>query len=1078
LIAGTKYSAVFPAGYCELFTPEMAAVDIAHIEQLTAAQPLAINFYLQDADRQMLGIKLFSLKMLQLSDVLPVLENMGLKVISEQAYELQLNAAQKIWLNYLQVIFMSGELALAAVKEKFINVVEQALNGTIENDGFNRLVLSAGLTGREVEIFRAYAKYLLQIKFPFSQQYMELVLARQAQITQALLQTFVYRFNPALQNQTQEKLATFAVTIDKLLDAVTNLEEDRILRQFYALLQATVRTNYYCEQPYLVFKFNCQCVPSLPLPCPLFEIFVYAVRFEAVHLRMARVARGGIRWSDRRDDFRTEILGLMKAQQVKNVVIVPYGAKGGFVLKRVKDDPKKEAVACYQDFIRGLLSVTDNIVDGRIVAPMKVVCHDEVDPYLVVAADKGTANFSDLANSVSQGCNFWLDDAFASGGKTGYNHKDIGITARGVWESVKLHFENLGITRDFTVVGIGDMSGDVFGNGMLLSRQIKLIAAFDHRHIFLDPNPDTLASYRERKRLFKLAHSSWEDYDKKLISKGGGIYPRTLKSIAISAEMQKVLQVKKSVFTPYELISAILQAPVDLLWNGGIGTYVKASSETHAEVGDKTNDSLRVNGCDLRCKVVAEGGNLGLTQLGRVEYALRGGRINTDFVDNSGGVNCSDHEVNIKILLNELIRQNKLKAKQRNALLRSMTNEVADLVLQNNALQARAIDLITSQTPKNLGLLSEYLSTCEKQGKINRALEFLPSDRTLIERKTQRLGLTSPEVAILFAYSKIILKEKILHSKIPDMPYFAGFLRLAFPLKLQGFSKQFVHHRLRREIISTELSNDFTTMLGMAFIFELQKEMEVTITDILSAYVIALDVFAVKSWLRDLERLTHINPEIKKRLMLGLSSILRRAIKWLLRNCAKPLAIETVIKDIKNSVNAISKNWARLVVGQEKKMLQERLDGLLAAKVPYSLARILVLSHMTDSILNIANIVADKKTTLEKAAHVYFMLRDKLELFWLFGELSSHVPSNNWEVMAKNNLRNDLDQQQRRFTLAILRFNKKGDIYSIFNTWLSKNAAFYESWQQTLFAIKQADSLEFAIIYMVGMELLALTKKF
>jgi len=1074
---GKHYVHAFPAGYCETFAPAIAAADVMQIVQLNDKHALRAEFYVHDVSCNVLALKLFSLKVLQLSDVLPVLENLGLKVISEQSYVIQAPDGLVVYLSYLQVIFMGELKDLVAVRAKFITTLYQALQGEIENDGFNRLVLSAGFTWREALLFRAYAKYLQQIKFSFSQQYLELVLSRHANIAQLLLKFFVLRFAPNLTPTSVAALSQLEKSFVQAVDAVTSLEEDRVLRQFFALIKATVRTSYYTDYSYLALKFACNLIPDLPPPCPLFEIFVYAVHFEGVHLRMARVARGGIRWSDRRDDFRTEILGLMKAQQVKNVVIVPYGAKGGFVIKRMQNDTENSAILCYQDFIRGLLSVTDNIIGGGVTHPKNVIFYDEEDPYLVVAADKGTANFSDIANRIAREHRFWLDDAFASGGKTGYNHKEIGITARGAWESVKHHFAAAGINGNFTVVGIGDMSGDVFGNGMLLSPHIKLIGAFDHRHIFLDPHPHVAQSYRERRRLFKLAYSSWADYNKKFISQGGGVFSRTAKAINISAEMQQVLGIKKTMLSPHELISALLTAPVDLLWNGGIGTYVKASGESHQEVGDKNNDAVRVNACDLKCKVIAEGGNLGLTQLARIEYALHGGLIHTDFIDNSGGVNCSDHEVNIKILLNELIRRKKLASSRRNALLRSMTEEVADLVLCNNTYQAQAIALIVKHSVHNVNLFGSYIKAYVNAKKLNRELEFLPSERALAERKAANLGLTSPEIAVLLSYSKIFLKEEILRSGLPEVPYFRQFLQTAFPQKLQRYRTHFMHHRLRREIISTELSNDFTTLMGAVFIYEMQQETDVTVPEVLHAYAIALEIFSIRDLLRQIEELSRINFTLKQQLLFDVHSILRRTIKWLLRNRLSLTAIEKVTKSFKKKITLFSDNWEQLVVGQELQALREKFT-VLVKELPLALARIPILSRTVDSALNLGKIVNDKNTDFYRTAHAYFAVREQLGFFWLFNCLDEKMAINNWESAAKYNLRRNLDAWQRKFTILVLKRARKGSINTIFNHWLSQNSNFYQHWQQTLFEIKQADVKEFAIIHMVGVELLGLAEKF
>ena len=664
---------------------------------------------------------------------------------------------------------------------------------------------------------------------------------------------FITRFDPAQGAGAGSRAAEQQRAIETMLEAVDNLSEDRVLRQYLALILATNRTNFWCRdaqgnrRSFLSFKFDPFKVPGLPEPKPMFEIFVYSTRFEGVHMRGGKVARGGLRWSDRPEDFRTEVLGLVKAQMVKNIVIVPVGSKGGFVLKRApaasnRDAFMKEGIACYQDYLRGLLDLTDNRVGDKIVPPPQVKRHDPDDPYLVVAADKGTATFSDFANAVSKEYGFWLGDAFASGGSVGYDHKAMGITARGAWESVKRHFREMGVdtqTTDFTVAGIGDMSGDVFGNGMLLSRHIKLVAVFDHRHIVLDPNPDPETSFKERERLFKLPRSTWADYDAKLISKGGGIHSRGAKSIALTPEVKELLGIRADALTPAELANAILKAPVDLIYNGGIGTYVKATGETHAEVGDRANDSLRVNGNDLRCKVFVEGGNLGATQLGRVEYAMAGGRINTDAIDNSAGVDTSDHEVNIKILLGMAIAEGELTEKQRNAQLAEMTDDVAALVLRDNIFQTQVQSVTGRIAPMLLDAQARFMQYLEKGNKLNRAIEFLPTDEEIAERRAKGQGLTSPERAVLLAYGKIWLYDELLASSLPDDPWVATALIRYFPSALEGpYASYMARHPLKREIIATHVTNSMVNRVGSTFVHRLGETTGARPHEVVRAYLL------------------------------------------------------------------------------------------------------------------------------------------------------------------------------------------------------------------------------------------------
>src|SRR5262245_10186083 len=800
-----RYEHAFPEAYKEDFPARTAVADLRRLEDLASEHELGMNLYEPDEARP--GERRFKIYKLgaplSLTGVLPVLQRMGVEVVDERPYGVEGKDSTPAWIYDFGLRYDASRLAAppGALRELFQDAFAAVWRGQAENDGFNALVLLAGLSWQEAMVLRAYAKYLRQGTSTYSQDYMEQALTSNPRIAMLLAKLFAARLDPALAaagpgggspatNASAEIVPGIVAEIEGALDSVASLDQDRILRAFLAVIQATLRTNYFQRdaagrpKPYLSIKLDPRAVPNLPAPRPRYEIWVYSPRVEGVHLRFGPVARGGLRWSDRREDFRTEILGLVKAQMVKNAVIVPVGAKGGFVVKRPADPADREAwlaegIACYRTFIRGLLDLTDNLVGGKVVPPSQMVRHDGDDTYLVVAADKGTATFSDIANELSKEHGFWLGDAFASGGSAGYDHKAMGITARGAWESVKRHFREMGVDcqrQDFTAVGIGDMSGDVFGNGMLLSEHTRLVAAFDHRHIFLDPNPDAAASYAERRRLFDLPRSSWADYNVGAISAGGGVYPRSAKSIPLSPEVRRRLGIgsdedggdAQTAMTPQELIRAILVAPVDLLWNGGIGTYVKASTESNADVGDRANDAVRVDGAALRCKCVGEGGNLGLTQRGRVEYALAGGRINSDAIDNSAGVDTSDHEVNIKILLDEMVRGGELTESQRNELLVAMTDEVAELVLRHNYDQNVALATALAQGPAMLHVHARLMRRLENDGELDRTLECLPTDRQIKERQQNGRGLTAPEFAVLLAYAKISLAEQLLDSDLPD----------------------------------------------------------------------------------------------------------------------------------------------------------------------------------------------------------------------------------------------------------------------------------------------------------------------
>jgi glutamate dehydrogenase len=805
----------------------------------------------------------------------------------------------------------------------------------------------------------------------------------------------------------------------------------------------------------------------------MFEIWVYSPRVEAVHLRGGKFARGGIRWSDRREDFRTEVLGLMKAQMVKNVVIVPVGAKGGFVLKRPPTGERealmKEGVACYQDFLRGLLDITDNLVDGKVVPPRDVVRLDGDDPYLVVAADKGTASFSDYANAIAHEYGFWLGDAFASGGSAGYDHKKMAITARGAWESVKRHFRELGIntqTTDFTVVGIGDMSGDVFGNGMLLSGRMRLLAAFDHRHVFLDPLPDPEASFQERERLFRLPRSSWADYDAKLISKGGGVFPRSAKSVAISPEARQALGIEAEVLTPNELIGAILKAPVDLLYNGGIGTYVKSRQQSHADVGDRANDAIRVNGKDLRCKVVAEGGNLGFTQLGRVEYALGGGRINTDAIDNSAGVDCSDHEVNIKILLNATVRQGKLTNEQRNMLLVEMTDEVAALVLRDNYFQTQSLSVSGAMAPALLDTQERFIRRLEKEGRLNRALEFLPSDEEFAERRATKGGLTSPERAVLLAYAKIALNDEISASDVPDDPFISSALERYFPEPLRERFKPQIHaHPLRREIIATHVTNSMVNRVGSTFVHRMQEETGAAPADVVRAYMIVREVFGyVERW-RAIEALDYkVTDRIQTAMIIDGGRLIVRATLWFLRNRRHLADLSRSIGHFKVGAERLVGLLPDILPATDQAAFKSAARRLQDDAVPEALARDIAGLDALFNALDIVEVADELGREIGEVAAAHFAVAEELDFPWLRARIGILPGDNHWQTLAKAALRDDLASMLRVLAADALRTGGVG-------SWKARNAALHDRFQQILGDLRTAESPDLAMLSVAMREL-------
>ncbi|HEX7403750.1 MAG TPA: NAD-glutamate dehydrogenase, partial [Usitatibacter sp.] len=908
-----RYESAFPIAYRDAITPRAAVRDVAFIEKLDAEHPYAVNLYRPvEADERALRLRVFRMgASVPLSASLPVLENMGLDVLDEVSYEVGREGGEPVFLHDFGLRAPRAIPDVEAVKGLTEEALLRVARREIENDGFNRLTPLAALAPDDVVVVRAYAKYLKQAGFTFSQAYIEQTLAAHPAITGKLVALFHARFEPALDTRREEMQERLYDEIKEELNEVPVADEDRILRRFLALIRATVRTNNWVKdaqgrrRPFLSFKLISAQVPELPDPRPLFEVFVYSTRFESIHLRGGKVARGGLRWSDRPEDFRTEVLGLMKAQVVKNAVIVPTGSKGGFVVKNPppasdREAYLKEGIECYRNFLRGLLDVTDNLVAGKVVPPSGVVRHDADDPYLVVAADKGTATFSDIANGVSAEYGFWLGDAFASGGSAGYDHKKMAITARGAWESVKRHFREMGIdtqSQDFTVAGIGDMSGDVFGNGMLLSRHIKLVAAFDHRHVFLDPTPDAEASFRERERLFALPRSSWDDYDRKLISKGGGIFPRSAKSIALTPEVRAALGVQATELTPPELLKAILMAPVDLFYNGGIGTYVKATHQSHAEVGDRANDAIRVNGRELRCKVVGEGGNLGFTQLGRVEYTVQGGRIYSDAIDNSAGVDCSDHEVNIKILLGIVMEDGEMTLKQRNQVLAEMTDDVARLVLADNYYQTQSLAVSGIRADKLLDSQAAFIRSLEKAGKLNRAVEFLPADDEIAERRVAKQGLTPSERGVLLAYSKIVLSEELVGAALVDDEYVASALVAYFPVLLRKrYAALMPRHRLKREIIATVVANTMINRTGSIFVHRMQEETGAISEEVARAYILTRDIFGLDALWTEIDALDNKVPALLQyQMLIDMGRLVVRSTLWFLRRRREKLPIAQVI---------------------------------------------------------------------------------------------------------------------------------------------------------------------------------------
>jgi glutamate dehydrogenase len=1100
-----RYGKALPVGYIEQASPEVAAADVEQAAALHGPEDLRLRLYRSSKETgSRLRFKLFRYgSPIVLSDALPMMENMGLRILSEHPFEMVVGA-ESIFIQDFEVVTAQDQIGFGAVnvealRERFEDAFEQVWRGHAESDGFNALILSAGLDWRQVSMLRGYCKYLLQAQAPFSQPYVEATLNRYPLLSRVLVEYFHALFDPTRATESAELRAAAAAALAiglravagnepsegvlagiesiaqargldsgalvdacddalvDLLDEVSSLDEDRILRSFVGVMRATLRTSYF-QRPggrlrdYISFKFDPAAVPDLPKPRPYREIFVYGPRVEGVHLRFGPVARGGLRWSDRREDFRTEVLGLVKAQMVKNTVIVPVGAKGGFYAKRPpiggdRDAILAEGIACYRLFINGLLDITDNLNDDGVIHPQDVVRRDADDPYLVVAADKGTATFSDIANAISAEHGFWLGDAFASGGSVGYDHKGMGITAKGGWESVKRHFRAMSRdsqSQDFTCAGVGDMSGDVFGNGMLLSKHIRLVAAFDHRHVFLDPAPDAAQSYAERERLFKLPRSSWDDYDKSLISAGGGVYSRALKSIPISPQVRAALGIAEGVtaLSTNDLLTAILKAPVDLLWNGGIGTYVKAASETHADVGDRANNAIRVNGGELRCRVVGEGGNLGMTQKGRIEAALNGVLLNTDFIDNSAGVDTSDHEVNIKILFNDAMTRGELSLAERNQVLADMTDEVGQLVLFDNYRQNQAISLMERMSVYRLGSKQHFIRTLESQGLLDRQLEYLPSDAEFAERKARGLGLTRPELSILLSYSKIVAFQQLLESDVPEDPYLSKELARYFPQALQArYTEHMQRHRLRREIIATAVTNSMVNRMGATFLMRMQEDTGRTPAQIAKAYSIAREVMDSRALWSEIDALDLQVPETSQiDALLEIWTLLRSMTRWLLNRPGDRFDIAAAVSRYKPGFDALRSALPGILAESDRVRYADARARWLDAGLPQPLAEQLASLAMLYSALDVIEVATTHELAVADVARVYSGLGEALHLQWLLQRIEELPVDGRWHALARGSLRDEMQQQQGALVLQVLQHGD-GDVRNRLSSWLGRDAA-------------------------------------
>src|SRR6476661_3003053 len=1051
-----EWAEAFPASYRVDYEVEDALEDIARFEKYGAAAEHAgealaerpgVHVYLPEGAGATLEedarVKLYMLEPKSLSQILPYFHNLGLEVLDERPFEIETAGHRDFFLYDLGLKYPSGVDPVstgALLGESF----GAAVSGAVESDSFDRLVLREGMAWRQVVVLRAYAKYMRQMGNTNSFEFMADTLLANPDVTRGLSALFEARFDPALTElERTERQDSVRASLDTAIEQVATLDADRVLRTFKNLIQATLRTNFYQNKTHVSFKLDPSGIDGLPFPRPMFEIWVYSPRVEGVHLRFGKVARGGLRWSDRREDFRTEILGLVKAQTVKNAVIVPTGAKGGFYAKQLPDPAADrsawmtEGVESYKTFIRGLLDITDNLIvtpEGETVRPpADVVRHDDDDSYLVVAADKGTASFSDIANGLAGEYGFWLGDAFASGGSVGYDHKAMGITARGAWESVKRHFSELDLdtqAEPFTVVGVGDMSGDVFGNGMLLSKHIRLLAAFDHRHIFLDPAPDAAASFTERQRLFELPRSSWDDYDKSLISEGGGVFARQAKSIPVSTQVQAALGLPEGTtrLSPPELLRAILLAPADLLYNGGIGTYVKASTETNAEVGDKANDAIRVDGRELRVKVVGEGGNLGMTQRGRIEAALQGVILNTDAIDNSAGVDCSDHEVNIKIFVDRMVAAGKLDPAERAEFLAAMTDEVGRLVLEDNIDQNILLLNDRTRVAEWSPSYERLMDWLEKSADLKRDLEALPSTETLQERLSQGQGLTSPELSVLAAYAKIELASALRDSNLADDPWFRATLRAYFPAQLrERFDAELDTHPLRREIIATVVANDMINMGGITFAFRTMEETSASEVAVAKAFVALREVYELDIMVSELNDLPASFPtEHWSTVHLDIRRLLDRAVRWVLGQETASRPIADIVDEFKPLMDPMRARLLDYLRGDDRERVAAWLEKARSWGLPEDLGHRWVELFESFVLLDIAKIAHSRKEPVEDIANVYYTVFNRFHVDSLLERISSLPRKDRWQALARAALRDDLYSTVTDMTTAVLDSTDEG----------------------------------------------------
>lgn len=1081
-----KYGEAFPSNYMDHHEAEKTIFDILKIEEVMATGNLQLDLYKpDDVEERELRLKIYSAnKPIILSDVLPILENMGLRSISEIPYEIKpAESDASVWIHDFLLETDSGQkpVIIEEVKDVFEEAFLRIWDNDMESDKLNHLVLTAQSPWRDIIILRTYTKYMKQGRSPFSVEYINEALTKHASITKDMIALFHAKHDPAIKSNRDEKCKTLSQSITDKLKDVDSLNEDTIIRSLKNVLDATLRTNFYQTDKngepknYLSIKLDSKAIGFLPSPKPFREIFVYSTSVEGIHLRGDMIARGGLRWSDRHEDFRTETLGLIKAQMVKNAVIVPMGSKGGFVVKtptKTREEFREAGIESYKTFLRGLLDITDNLEGAKILPPANVVRHDGNDPYLVVAADKGTATFSDIANSLSAEYNFWLGDAFASGGSAGYDHKKMGITARGAWESVKLHFRQLNHntqTTPFDVIGVGDMGGDVFGNGMLLSEHIRLVGAFNHIHIFCDPNPNPAKTFKERQRLFD-GVLGWDHYDQKLLSKGGRIFNRNDKSLQLTPEIRERFDIEEESVTPAELMNAMLKARTDLLWFGGIGTYLKARHESHADVGDKANDAIRVDGQDCRASVIAEGANLGVTQLGRIEFAQKGGKINTDFIDNSGGVDSSDHEVNIKILLSAVMKSSKhgMDLKKRNILLEKMTKDVESHVLRHNYQQAQAVSLAEMQAVSNLPLHDEFIQDLENREVLSRKIEFLPDAEEIQKRMQNGKGLTRPELALLLSYSKLELTKQLLQTDIPDNPNMQIWLTDYFPKVLrETYQAEIKKHKLSREIISMAIANSIVNRLGPTFIKTTMRSTGMSLSDVIKAYMVTREILDLRRMWDEIENLDNKVPaEVQLKSMLEIAKLSEFAIQWFLTRQRKSLRITADIDQFHKPIVQVRNALDTILSGSLKEVIKTRADIYTADGLPSELAKSVAALPILSSTLDITRIANKYKVDVKTVAATYFALGERFQFDWLRQQARFRETKDSWDKEATAGIVEKLYGCQAGLTIRVLKDckNYKAESCKEVETWIENNAYMVEQLNPFFEKLHRAGALDLPML--------------